>query len=193
MKQKIDKERIKKAVREIILALGLNPDSENLKDTPRRDADMYEEIFSGIGKDPAKLIKKFRTEVYDEIIMVKDIPLYSMCEHHLVPFIGKAHIGYIPKNGVFTGLSKIARVVDIISKKPQVQERLTQEIADVLMKSLKPMGVIVVVEAEHLCMSMRGIKKPGSLTVTSALRGVFRQREDTRIEALNLIFGTKKS
>lgn len=192
MNQKIDKERIKKAVKEIILALGLNPDAENLKDTPRRVADMYEEIFSGIGKDPSNLIKKFKTEVYDEIIMVKDIPLYSMCEHHFVPFIGKAHIGYIPKDGVFTGLSKIARVVDIISRRPQVQERLTQEIADVLMKSLKPMGVIVVVEAEHLCMSMRGVKKPGSLTVTSALRGVFRQREDTRLEALNLIFGTKK-
>ena len=170
-----------------------SPNSDNLKETPKRVAEMYEEIFAGIGKDPSKIIKKFKTEVYDEIIMVKDIPLYSMCEHHFIPFIGKAHIGYIPQNGIFTGLSKIARIVDVIAKRPQVQERLTQEIADVLMNALNPMGVIVVVEAEHLCMSMRGVKKPGSITVTSALRGVFRQREDTRLEALNLIFGTRKN
>jgi GTP cyclohydrolase I len=191
MNRKIDKKKIEKAFREIIIGLGLNPESENLKETPKRVADMYEEIFSGIGKDPSKVIKKFKTENYDEIIMVKDIPLYSMCEHHFIPFIGKAHIGYIPKNGIYTGLSKLARIVDIVSKKPQVQERLTQEIADAIMKSLDPLGVIVVVEAEHLCMSMRGVKKPQTLTVTSALRGVFKKREDTRLEALNLIFGTK--
>ncbi|MBN1897468.1 MAG: GTP cyclohydrolase I FolE [Spirochaetes bacterium] len=192
MESKIDKKRIENAMKEIIQGLGLDIHSPNLTDTPRRVADMYEEIFAGIGEDPSKLIKKFKTDNYQEIIMVKDIPLYSMCEHHFIPFIGKAHVGYIPQKGVFTGLSKIARIVDIASKKPQLQERLTQEIADAMVKKLEPLGVIVVIEAEHLCMSMRGIKKPGTLTVTSALRGVFIQKEDTRLEAMNLIFGTSK-
>ncbi len=191
MTTKFDSPKIEKAVKDIIDALGLDINDEGLRETPKRVASMFEEIFAGINQDASKVIKKFKTEIYDEIIMVKDIPLYSMCEHHFIPFIGKAHVGYIPKNGIYTGLSKIARVVDIIAKRPQVQERLTQQVADVLMKSLDPMGVIVVVEAEHLCMSMRGIKKPGSVTVTSALRGVFKKREDTRLEALNLIFGSK--
>ncbi len=187
-KKKIDKKKIEKAFYQIIEALGLDPNSPDLKETPKRIADMYEEIFGGLYKDPAKEIKIFKTERYDEIILIRDIPLYSVCEHHFIPFIGKAHVGYIPEGGRFTGLSKIARVVDTLARRPQVQERLTQQIADTLMKTLKPMGVIVVIEAEHLCMSMRGIKKPGSITVTSALRGVFKKREDTRLEALNLIF-----
>ncbi len=189
----IDKERIEKAMKEIIIALGLDIKDEGLKETPRRVADMYEEIFAGLEQKPEGIIKKFKTEKYDEIILVRDIPLYSMCEHHFIPFIGKAHVGYIPRDGVYTGLSKIARIVDLYAKRPQVQERLTQQIADTLVKELNPIGVIVVIEAEHLCMVMRGVKKPGSITVTSALRGAFKKREDTRIEALNLIFGYSKN
>ena len=186
--KKFDLKRIEKGFAEIMLGLGLDLNDPSLNETPRRVAEMYDEIFSGLGEDPGKLIKKFRTEEYDEMILVKDIPLYSMCEHHFVPFMGKAHVGYIPKNGIYTGLSKIARIVEIYAKRPQVQERLTQQIADTLMKSLEPKGVIVVVEAEHLCMSMRGVKKPGSTTVTSALRGLFRKHEKTRSEALKLIY-----
>ncbi len=189
----IDKKRIEKAMKEIIIALGLDIKDEGLKETPRRVADMYEEIFAGLEQKPEGIIKKFKTEKYDEIILVRDIPLYSMCEHHFIPFIGKAHVGYIPRDGVYTGLSKIARIVDLYAKRPQVQERLTQQIADTLVKELNPIGVIVVIEAEHLCMVMRGVKKPGSITVTSALRGAFKKREDTRIEALNLIFGYSKN
>jgi GTP cyclohydrolase I len=148
---------------------------------------MYEEIFSGISKDPSRELEVFLTEKHDEIVLLKDIPLYSICEHHLLPFSGKAHIAYIPKNKRVTGLSKIARVVEILSKRLQVQERLTTEIADILMKKLKPMGVMVVIEAEHLCMSMRGVKKPGVLTITSAVRGVFKENPKTRTETLSLI------
>ncbi len=188
----IDKKRIESAMREIIAGIGMDPEEEGLKETPKRVAEMFEEIFAGIGKSPEGIIKKFKTDRYEEIILVKDIPMYSMCEHHFIPFIGKAHVGYIPKNGVYTGLSKIARIVDLFAKRPQVQERLTQQIADTLVKELDPIGVIVVIEAEHLCMVMRGVKKPGSITVTSALRGAFQKREDTRLEALNLIFGTTR-
>lgn len=184
----MDKDKIKKAVRDILEAIGENPDREGLVETPRRIADMYEEIFCGIDKDPAKHLElQFKEEKYNELVLVKDIPFYSMCEHHLVPFYGKAHIGYIPKKGRLTGLSKLARVVDTISKRPQLQERITSEIADIIMESLDPYGVIVVIEAEHMCMTMRGVKKPGSKTVTSAVRGILKTEEKSRNEALTLI------
>lgn len=185
---RFDLNRIEKGFTEIMKGLGLNLKDPSLIETPRRVAEMYNEIFSGLKSNPENMIKKFKTEEYNEIILVKDIPLYSMCEHHFLPFIGKANVGYIPKNGVYTGLSKIARVVDGYAKRPQIQERLTQQIADTLLKSLNSKGVIVIIEAEHLCMSMRGIKKPGSKTVTSALRGAFQKSEKTRMEALKLIY-----
>ena len=148
---------------------------------------MYEEIFSGIKQVPEKELEVILDQKHDEIILLKNIALYSICEHHLIPFIGRAHIAYIPKGGRVTGLSKLARVVDILSKRPQVQERLTTQIAEIIMKKLKPRGVMVVIEAEHLCMSMRGVKKPGTLTVTSAVRGIFKENEKTRAETLALI------
>jgi len=185
----MDKKRIEKAVREILAAVGEDPKRSDLKDTPRRVAEMYEEILSGIKKDPAKELEVVFEKEHDEIVLLKGIPLYSICEHHLLPFIGTAHVAYIPSNNKVTGLSKIARVVDIFSKRLQVQERLTTDIADTIMKKLTPKGVLVVIEAEHLCMSMRGVKKPGVLTITSAVRGVFRQNEKTRAEALSLIRG----
>ena len=183
----MDKGKIKKAVRMILEAVGENPNREDLKKTPERVADMYEEIFSGISKDPARELEVLLAEKHDEIVLLKDIPLYSMCEHHLLPFTGKAHIAYIPKNNKVTGLSKIARVLEILSKRLQVQERLTTEVAEILMKKLKPMGVMVIIEAEHLCMSMRGVKKSGVLTITSAVRGVFKENPKTRAETLALI------
>ena len=183
----MDKERIKKAVIEILEAVGEDPTREGLKDTPRRVADMYEEIFAGIKEDASKELKIFFEEEHDEIILLKDIPLYSTCEHHMVPFLGKVHIAYIPEDNRITGLSKIARVVDTLSRRLQVQERLTTQIADTVMKKLKPKGVLVVIEAEHLCMSMRGVKKPGIITTTSAVKGVFRSSSKTRSEALALI------
>lgn len=148
---------------------------------------MYEEIFSGINKDPAKELEVILDQKHDEIILLKGIPLYSICEHHLLPFIGRAHIAYIPKQGRVTGLSKLARVVDVLSRRPQVQERLTTQIADIIMSKLKPQGCMIVIEAEHMCMSMRGVKKPGALTVTSAVRGIFQKNEKTRAEALALM------
>ena len=183
----MDKNKIKRAVRMILEAVGENADREDLKKTPERVAEMYAEIFSGISEDPAKELEILLAEKHNEIVLLKDIPLYSVCEHHLLPFTGKAHVAYIPKNNKVTGLSKIARVVEILSKRLQVQERLTTEIADIIMKKLKPMGVMVIIEAEHLCMSMRGVKKSGVLTVTSAVRGVFRENPKTRAEALALI------
>jgi GTP cyclohydrolase I len=183
----MDKNKIKKAVKDILTAIGENPNREGLKDTPSRIANMYEEIFKGIKKDPLKEIKTFYEDKHEEMIFVKDIPLYSMCEHHLLPFLGKAHVVYIPTKGKICGLSKIARVVDIVSKKPQLQERMTSEIADTLLKGLGAKGVLVVIEAEHLCISMRGINKPGSKTTTSAIRGVFSKNATTRQEALTLI------
>ncbi|MDD5496023.1 MAG: GTP cyclohydrolase I FolE [Candidatus Omnitrophica bacterium] len=183
----MDKKRIEKAVREILLAVGENPARHDIKDTPRRVADMYEEILGGTRLDPRKELEVVFEKDHDEIILLKGIPLYSVCEHHLLPFIGKAHVAYIPSSNRVTGLSKLARVVDIFSKRLQVQERLTTDIADIIMQKLKPKGVLVVIEAEHLCMSMRGVKKPGVLTVTSAVRGVFRRNEKTRAEALALI------
>jgi len=184
----MDRERIENAVREILFAIGEDPNREGLIDTPNRIARMYEEIFSGINKNPADQLQIFfQEDKHEEIVIVKDIPFYSTCEHHLVPFFGHAHVGYIPNNGKLTGLSKMARVVDMAAKKPQLQERLTSEIADTLEKQLNPQGVIVVIEAEHMCMTMRGIKKPGSKTITSALRGSFRSDSRTRSEAMSLL------
>lgn len=183
----IDKKRIEKAVREILSAIGEDAKRQGLRDTPARVARMYEEIFSGINKNPEKELDVIFEKEHDEIILLKGIPLYSVCEHHMVPFIGTAHVAYIPSGNRITGLSKIARIVDGYAKRLQVQERLTTEIADCIMKKLKPQGVMVVVEAEHLCMSMRGVKKPGVLTVTSAVRGVFRSNQKTRSETLALM------
>jgi len=185
----IDKERIKAAVREILTAIGENPDREGLLETPDRVARMYEEIFAGLHKDPRHDIKVFQEENHEEMVLVKDIPLYSVCEHHLVPFMGTAHVVYIPKKGKIMGLSKLARIVDTVAKKPQLQERLTSEVADIIMETVNPHGVAVVVEAEHLCMTMRGIKKPGSKTVTSALRGTVKADARTRAEVMMLING----
>ena len=183
----MDKKKIAKAIREILRAIGEDPGRKDLQDTPQRVAEMYEEIFSGINQDPKKELEVILDQKHDEIILLKGISLSSICEHHLLPFIGKAHIAYIPKQGRVTGLSKLARLVDILSKRPQVQERLTTQIADIIMSKLKPQGCMVVIEAEHLCMSMRGVKKPGTLTVTSAVRGVFKENEKTRAETLALI------
>lgn len=183
----MDKKKIEKAVREILEAIGENPNRKDLLDTPKRVAEMYEEIFSGIKQNPEEELEVILDQKHHEIILLKGIPLYSCCEHHLLPFMGKANIAYIPKNGRVTGLSKIARVVDILSRRPQVQERLTTQVADIIMSKLKPLGVMVVIEAEHLCMSMRGVRKPGTMTVTSAVRGIFKENEKTRSETLALI------
>jgi GTP cyclohydrolase IA len=184
----IDVDRIERAVREILEAIGEDPDRDGLVRTPRRIAKMYEEIFAGMREDPSHhLTVTFEAE-HDEMVMVRDIPLHSMCEHHLVPFAGRAHVAYIPgDDGRITGLSKIARLVDGFAKRPQVQERLTTQIADALVEVLNPSGVLVMIEAEHFCMSMRGVKKPGSLTITSAVRGLFKSNAATRSEAMSLI------
>ncbi len=183
----MDKNKIIKAVRMILEAIGEDPKRKDLRATPKRVAEMYEEIFSGIKEDPKKALEVIFEEDHDEIVLLKGIPLYAICEHHLLPFIGKAHVAYIPDGNRVTGLSKLGRVVDILSRRLQVQERLTTQIAEIIMDKLKPKGVLVIIEAEHLCMSMRGLKKPGILTVTSAVRGVFRENEKTRAEALALI------
>ncbi|MDD5156299.1 MAG: GTP cyclohydrolase I FolE [Candidatus Omnitrophica bacterium] len=181
------KAKIEKAVRDILEAIGENPRRKDLLETPRRVAEMYEEIFSGIGRKPDKELEVVLDQKHDEIILLKDIPLYSVCEHHLLPFIGRAHIAYIPKNGRVTGLSKMARLVDVLSKRLQIQERLTTQIAEIIMCKLKPKGCMVIIEAEHMCMSMRGVRKPGTLTVTSVVRGIFQENEKTRSETLALI------
>jgi GTP cyclohydrolase I len=184
----MDKERIEKAVREILFAVGEDPDREGLKDTPRRMAKMYEEIFAGLHENPSKHLEiYFQEEKYEELVLVKDIPFYSVCEHHLVPFFGKAHVAYLPKNGKLTGLSKLARVVETVAKRPQLQERITSTVADTIMEKLDPYGVIVVIEAEHMCMTMRGVKKPGSKTMTSAVRGLFRTDPKSRAEVMSMI------
>jgi len=183
----MDKKKIEKAIRDILVAIGENPEREGLKNTPERVANMYADILSGGHGDVDKEIKVFREEEHDEIILLKDIPLYSMCEHHMVPFVGKVHVAYIPDGNRITGLSKIVRVVDMLARRLQVQERFTTQIADTLMRTLKPKGVLVVMEAEHLCMSMRGVKKPGIITTTSAVKGIFRTSQKTRSEALALI------
>jgi GTP cyclohydrolase IA len=184
----IERSKIEEAVRMILEGIGDDPDREGVVDTPRRVAEMFEEIFAGVGVDPTPVAEIVPGANFDEMIMVKDIPLYSVCEHHLIPWVGQAHVAYIPNtDGRITGLSKIARVVDVLSKRPQVQERLTTEIADAIDEALDPRGVFVMIEAEHLCMTMRGIKKPGSRTVTSAVRGLFRNDARTRQEALHHI------
>jgi GTP cyclohydrolase IA len=186
----VDKPRIERAVREILEAIGEDPDREGLVRTPQRVAEMYEEIFAGLAADPAEHLEVTFAADHDEMIMVKDIPLYSVCEHHLAPFLGRAHVAYIPNaNGRITGLSKLARLVDSYARRPQVQERLTSEIADQIDEKLAPRGVLVVIEAEHLCMSMRGVHKPGTTTVTSAVRGLFRDKAATRAEAMAFIHG----
>jgi GTP cyclohydrolase IA len=185
---RFDREAVVAAVRTILEAIGEDPDRDGLQKTPERVADMYREIFAGIGYDPASELDVTFEADHDEMIMVRDIPLYSVCEHHLVPFIGKAHVAYIPnEQGDITGLSKLARLVDTLAKRPQVQERLTTQVAEAIERALNPRGVLVVIEAEHLCMSMRGVKKPGSETVTSAVRGMFRRNSATRAEAMGLI------
>ena len=183
-----DAKKVEEGVRLILEGIGEDPERGGLRETPARVARMYEEIFAGVGKDASQLVTVVEGADHDEMIMVRDIPLYSSCEHHLLPWIGKAHVAYIPnKAQQITGLSKIARVVDLLSKKPQVQERLTTEIADAIDTALTPRGVFVVIEAEHLCMTMRGVKKPGSRTVTSAVRGLFRTDARTRQEAMDHI------
>ena len=184
----IDLGRIEKAVREILLAVGENPDRDGLQRTPRRVAEMYAEIFSGLHEDPARhLVVTFEAN-HDEMVMVRDIPLYSRCEHHLATFHGRAHVAYIPgPDGRITGLSKLARLVDGYAKRPQVQERLTTQIADAIVETLQPSGAFVMIEAEHLCMSMRGVRKPGALTVTSAVRGLFKDNPATRAEVMALL------
>ena len=184
----IDGARIRGAVSEMILALGENPNREGLRETPRRIAQMYEEIFAGIGIDPSSLLGVQFAEGTDEMVILRDIPFFSTCEHHFLPFHGVAHIGYIPAGRV-VGISKLARVVEAFARRPQLQERLTGQVADCIMEVLKPEGVAVVVEAEHLCLTMRGIKKPGSKMVTSAMRGDFRAESVTRSEFLALVCG----
>jgi GTP cyclohydrolase I len=186
----IDQARAEAAVRELLIAVGEDPDRPGLQNTPARVARAYAETFAGLWQDPYEVLATVFDEDHDEMVLVKDIPMYSTCEHHLVPFHGVAHVGYIPgEDGKVTGLSKLARLVDMYARRPQVQERMTRQIADALHEVLKPRGVIVIVEAEHLCMGMRGIRKPGSSTVTSAVRGMFRDSAATRAEAMSLVLG----
>ncbi|OUM98970.1 MAG: GTP cyclohydrolase I FolE [Firmicutes bacterium ZCTH02-B6] len=187
--REVDKRKIETAVRMILEAIGEDPEREGLVDTPRRVAEAYAELCAGMRENVERHLEVYFQEEHDELVLVRDIPFYSLCEHHLLPFFGKAHIAYIPRDGRVTGLSKLARVVEAYARRLQMQERLTKQIADALMTHLKPQGVAVVLEAEHLCMSMRGVKKPGSKTVTSAMRGIFRKDEKTRAEVLALIFG----
>lgn len=186
----VDLDRIRRAVREILIAVGEDPDREGLLETPDRVARMYAEIFRGLREDPSVHLKKVFTQKYDELVLIKDIRFESTCEHHLLPFIGTAHVAYIP-NGKVVGLSKIPRVIDVLSKRPQLQERLTEEVADLLMSQLGAKGVAVVMEATHTCMTIRGVHKPGSGFVTSALRGACKDRSATRAEVLSLIYGSK--
>jgi GTP cyclohydrolase I len=184
----IDVARIEKAVREILIAIGEDPDRDGLQRTPRRVAEMYAEIFGGLHVDPCRHLVVTFEENHDEMVLVRDIPLYSQCEHHLATFHGRAHVAYIPgPDGRITGLSKLARMVDDFAKRPQVQERLTTQIADALVEALQPSGAFVLIEAEHLCMSMRGVRKPGALTVTSAVRGLFKDNPATRAEVMALL------
>lgn len=192
-KAKIDLKKIERGVRLILEGVGEDPERAGLKETPQRVARMFAEILGGMTEDPREPLATIHEERHEEMVLIKNIPLYSMCEHHLLPFAGLAHIAYIPKGGRIVGLSKIARVVDILSRRLQVQERLTKQIADLIDEQLKPLGVMVVIEAEHMCMSMRGVKKPRSITVTSAVRGSFRNNPATRAEALTLIKGETPS
>jgi GTP cyclohydrolase I len=185
---RVDLSRIERAVREILLAIGEDPDRDGLRDTPARVARACEEQFSGLGQEPESVLTTVFDAGHDEMVLVRDIDFYATCEHHLIPFFGVAHVGYIPnEKGHLTGLSKLARLVDLYARRPQVQERMTSQIADALMSVLEPSGVIVVIEAEHLCMAMRGVRKPGARTVTSAVRGSFRDNDSTRAEAMSLL------
>jgi GTP cyclohydrolase I len=185
---RVDEARAAAAVRELLLAIGEDPDRPGLQDTPGRVARAYAETFAGLWQDPYDVLATTFDEGHDEMVLVKDIPMYSTCEHHLVPFHGQAHVGYIPgADGRVTGLSKLARLVEVYARRPQVQERMTRQIADALYDVLKPQGVLVVIQAEHLCMAMRGVRKPGSTTVTSAVRGIFRDNPATRAEAMSLV------
>jgi len=184
----IDTPKIEEAVKMILEAIGEDPEREGLQETPSRVARMYKEIFSGLWEEPEAHLSKVFSEEHEEMVLVKDIPIYSMCEHHLLPFYGQAHVAYIPQNGNITGLSKLARVVEGYAKRPQLQERLTGQIADSIMRRLNPQGVLVVIEAEHMCMTLRGVKKPGSKTVTSAVRGLLGKSHATRAEAFALIY-----
>jgi GTP cyclohydrolase I len=186
----VDHVRIERAVREILHAVGEDPDREGLLETPARVARMYAEMFSGLHQDPKVHLRKAFTEKYDEIVLVRDISFTSVCEHHLLPFMGKAHIGYLP-DGRVLGLSKLARIVEVVSHRPQVQERMTEQIADLLVEDLGAKGVAVVVEASHTCMTIRGIRKPGSLCVTSAMKGIFRSNVSSRAEVMSLIYGNR--
>ncbi|MBO5463796.1 MAG: GTP cyclohydrolase I FolE [Clostridia bacterium] len=185
----MDKEKIARAVRDILEAIGEDPDREGLKETPERVARMYEEVFSGLTEDAHDHLKLFNEKGNDELVVVRDIPLYSMCEHHLLPFVGKAHIAYIPSDGKIIGLSKLARIVNVYAKRPQVQERLTTQIADFLYEELEAKSVAVLIQAEHLCMTMRGAKAAGAMTQTSALRGTARKDARTRAEVMSLLSG----
>lgn len=188
----IDMPRVERAVRELLVAIGEDPDRDGLRDTPARVARSYREQFAGIWQEPEDVLTTVFDADHDEMVLVRDIEVYSTCEHHLVPFFGFAHIGYIPnEKGQITGLSKLARLIDIYARRPQVQERMTSQVADALMGTLQPRGVIVVVEAEHLCMTMRGVRKPGAKTLTSAVRGIFRDSDRTRAEAMSLLFGRR--
>jgi GTP cyclohydrolase I len=188
---KVDQPRIERAVREILAAVGEDPDREGLRETPARVARMYAELFCGLHDEPGKHLRKFFTEKYDEMVLVKDISFNSMCEHHMLPFTGFAHIGYIP-NGEVVGLSKLARVVESVSHRPQVQERMTEEIANLLIEELNVKGVAVVIEATHSCMTIRGVRKPGSVCVTSAMKGIFRANLSSRSEVMTLIYGDRR-
>jgi GTP cyclohydrolase I len=187
----VDQPRIERAVREILAAVGEDPDREGLLETPARVARMYAELFSGLSEDPRKHLQKFFVEKYDEVVLVRDISFNSMCEHHMLPFTGLAHIGYLP-GGKVIGLSKLARVVEVVSRRPQVQERMTETIADLLVEELDAKGVAVVIEATHTCMTIRGIRKPGSMCLTSAMRGVFRSHLSSRSEIMTLIYGGRR-
>lgn len=190
--RQVNQEKIQEAVRLLLAAVGEDPEREGLLDTPRRVADMYAEVFSGLREDPARHLDVTFQEEHEEMVIVKDIPFHSFCEHHLVPFRGRAHVVYIPRGGRVVGLSKLARVVDGYARRPQLQERLTSQVADALAGKLDPHGAMVVVEAEHMCMTVRGVKKPGALTVTSAVRGLFAHNASTRAEAMWLINGAQR-
>lgn len=187
LKKNIDKEKIQEAIKMILEAIGEDTGREGLLNTPKRVANMYEEIFAGMDYDPQEFLQVSFTEYHDELVLVKDIPLYSMCEHHLLPFYGRAHVAYIPRGGKVVGISKLARVAEAYALRPQLQERLTSQIADCINSTLNPFGTAVVIEAEHMCMTMRGVRKPGALTVTSAVRGIFETRSETRAEVFSLI------
>ncbi len=183
----MDKKKIEKGVKLILEGIGEDPSRPGLKKTPTRIANLYEEIFSGLHTPTKEILKPIEGESHDEMVLLKDIPFYSICEHHLLPFIGKAHVAYIPSRGKIVGLSKLVRAVEVFAKRPQVQERLTSQLADMIMDKLKPKGAMVIIDAEHMCMSMRGVKKPNTKTITSAVRGIFRTKSSTRVELLELI------